>query len=658
MSLFLGNLPPHIRHDELERVFGKFGRCNVQLKDGYGFVIYEVPENADRALRALRGKIICGERISLDWSKRQPTPFQRSGRSTRFYDRRNNIRDEGNGFRNRGSQDRRKFAAGMGHPVRNRGGLRLHGVYNNEDYHQEDLQDHEGEQNQNAKEADIGLNRIESDQCGDPVNHAPIDGASGNETVFERYVPDEGYDSQEENHNHRVTGSYGSPVRSSEKSLRVRPGDATWKHQNKLKPQQSCYKCGQVGHLMRNCPEVDAPRRERFDRFEFKRDDEVDIRFRGDGEFNRPKPVKRERTSNGRDPRFVRRRVNDERKFNSEKAKRLVNKSESSLGSEENHRLKLRRESHRKKRIGQMGGKSQRKRKVRRSASSLSDTGSTRSSHSRSTTSSLKSASGTSSHSRSRSVSRSHSRPNLRSASRTSSSKSKGSRTRSRSSSLKSLSITLPPLDAGLNAKVPSPRGGMEKSASPRSMSPEYDAKSESSETRDIVLEQRDESAFPTTPVEVNGEHAGHHDDNDDVNHCLHRVGHEEQRSHMKLADKVGEVSLENLKGKSGVRSQSGLDPTKIPTGSHSRNTLTISSQEMHMVLRHYGLPMQEDDEDKPVGSYFGSARLWPWEMIYYRRLKKGPISTENYARRVEQNREFGIVDKYVRSSSGWYESG
>ncbi|KAK1300568.1 hypothetical protein QJS10_CPB13g01525 [Acorus calamus] len=595
MSLFLGNLPPHIRHDDLERVFGKFGRCNVQLKDGYGFVIYEVPENADRALRALRGKIICGERISLDWSKRQPTPFQRSGRITRFYDRRNNLRDEGNGFRNKGSQDRRKFAAGMAHPVRNRGGLQLHGVYNNEDYHQEDLQDHEGEQNQNAKEADIGVNRIESDQCGDPVSHAPIDGASGNETVFERYVPDEGYDSQEENHNHRVTGSYGSPVRSSEKSLRVRPGDASWKHQNKLKPQQSCYKCGQVGHLMRNCPEVDAPRRERFNRFEFKRDDEVDIRFRGDGEFNRPRPVKRERTSNGRDPRFVRRRVNDERKFNSEKAKRLVNKSESSLGSEENHRLKLRRESHRKKRIGQMGGKSQRKRKVRRSVSSSSDTGSTRSSYSRSTTSSLKSVSGTSSHSRSRSVSRTHSRPNLRSASRTSSSKSKGSRTRSRSrsSSLKSLSISLPPPDAG------------------------------------------------------------HHDDNDDVNHCLRRVGYEERRFHMKSADKVGEDSLENSKEKSGVRSQSGLDPTKIPTGSHSKNTLTISSQEMRMVLRHYRLPMQEDDEDKPVGSYFGSARLWPWEMIYYRRLKKGPISTENYARRVEQNREFGIVDKYVRSSSG-----
>lgn len=34
---------------------------------------------------------------------------------------------------------------------------------------------------------------------------------------------------------------------------------------------------------------------------------------------------------------------------------------------------------------------------------------------------------------------------------------------------------------------------------------------------------------------------------------------------------------------------------------------------------------------------------------------KEGPISTENYAKRLEQNREIGIVDQCVRSSSGWY---
>jgi hypothetical protein len=59
------------------------------------------------------------------------------------------------------------------------------------------------------------------------------------------------------------------------------------------------------------------------------------------------------------------------------------------------------------------------------------------------------------------------------------------------------------------------------------------------------------------------------------------------------------------------------------------------------------------DSLDQPVEKYFGAARHWPWEIIYYRRLKKGPISTENYAKRLEQNKGFGTVDQYVR---GWWE--
>lgn len=75
------------------------------------------------------------------------------------------------------------------------------------------------------------------------------------------------------------------------------------------------------------------------------------------------------------------------------------------------------------------------------------------------------------------------------------------------------------------------------------------------------------------------------------------------------------------------------------------------------MVLKHYGMELPEESERHlPIEEYLGSARLWPWEIIYYRRLKKGLVSVENYARRVSQNQEFGIIDKYVRSSSGWGE--
>ncbi|KAF5750560.1 serine/arginine-rich splicing factor 4-like isoform X1 [Tripterygium wilfordii] len=92
---------------------------------------------------------------------------------------------------------------------------------------------------------------------------------------------------------------------------------------------------------------------------------------------------------------------------------------------------------------------------------------------------------------------------------------------------------------------------------------------------------------------------------------------------------------------------------------SKSKCTASISPEELNMVLKHYGLKgTNERERQLSVEDYNGSSRLWPWEIIYYRRLKKGPISTENYARRIAQNREFGITDKYIRSSSGWYEFG
>jgi len=84
--------------------------------------------------------------------------------------------------------------------------------------------------------------------------------------------------------------------------------------------------------------------------------------------------------------------------------------------------------------------------------------------------------------------------------------------------------------------------------------------------------------------------------------------------------------------------------------------SLKLTTNEVITALKHYGVEAQEDSSDQPVEKYFGAARLWPWEIIYYRRRKKGPISTENYAKRLEQNKEFGIVDQYVRSSSGWWE--
>jgi hypothetical protein len=103
-------------------------------------------------------------------------------------------------------------------------------------------------------------------------------------------------------------------------------------------------------------------------------------------------------------------------------------------------------------------------------------------------------------------------------------------------------------------------------------------------------------------------------------------------------------------------------EPIKKPdsetlVNSQTGHSTSMSLEEMYKVLKHYGLELSEENEGHlSVEAYFGSARLWPWEIIYYRRQKKGPVSIENYARRVVQNEEFGIVDKYIRSSSGWGE--
>jgi len=90
------------------------------------------------------------------------------------------------------------------------------------------------------------------------------------------------------------------------------------------------------------------------------------------------------------------------------------------------------------------------------------------------------------------------------------------------------------------------------------------------------------------------------------------------------------------------------LDPEAPDKLSSGRST-SIPAEDLSMVLKHYGLDCQDENEKNlPAGTYFCSAR--PWDIIYYRRLKKGSVSTEKYARRVDQNREFGIVTNILEA--------
>ncbi|KAI4348915.1 hypothetical protein L6164_009579 [Bauhinia variegata] len=144
MSLYIGNLSAHTRRDELERVFGRFGRCNVDLKrEGYGFVVYDIPPNAEKALRALQGGNVCGEPLTLTWSSKQPRPFQRFARGAKTYDLQRDKNSDrvgyarrklsSSGWRNsKMDNDRRAKSADMHHEERG--------------YHQDNFKDYVGEE--------------------------------------------------------------------------------------------------------------------------------------------------------------------------------------------------------------------------------------------------------------------------------------------------------------------------------------------------------------------------------------------------------------------------------------------------------------------------------------------------------------------------------
>ncbi|CAA6663742.1 unnamed protein product [Spirodela intermedia] len=642
MSLFLGNLSSHIHEDELERVFRRFGWCDVQLKDGYGFVIYEVPENAERALRSLRGKQICGENIAIDWSKKQPRPFQRFSRGRRPYEpyHGRNFREDENSERIRDPQYRRNLVMDRGRrPMFGQRGRR----FDETAYNHEDVGNHREEKALDAKgkslnEGDaVEPDTAENDRWGEPSNGSLERNGADREADFERYEPSHGVEKRDDIENRQIPGS-----------------DA-----DNLKQQPICYICGIVGHKMRNCPRGDRSRRDRFGRFG-RRDDDASFPARGERGLSRNGPDSRGRFSAGRDTLLSRPHSGDAKGSQSEKLRRLERRRESSPESSEDHLPRVRKESRGRKRGRHESGGSNKKRKKRskRRSQSSSPHSDSAAGSSRSRSRSSRSASGVSSHSRSRSVS---------------------SRLHSESSSSKSVKDqiiihytdnNLPsfPKDAAEAADAidASAMDEMLHVSGPESKQQFGDhlvgselkgtGPNGASEDENVLTYPKMDAAA------LEEQHPG--DASEDGNLFDFSMEEKERDLCMDLLDKVSyssEKSLENLgEEDKAEEAQSHKLDLEIHGGYPDSRSSKMSFQEMCTVLRHYGLAAPDESSDpgsRSVGAYFGSARLWPWEMVYYRRLKKGPITTENYARRLAQNKKFGIVDKFIRSSSGWGDS-
>lgn len=656
MSLFIGNLSARTRRDELELVFRRFGRCNVQLKDGYGFVVYDFSPNAEKALRTLEGRIICGERLNLTWSNKQPRPFQNFGRGSRTYE----LRGRNSGSRRMSSNDWRDNKSGIKQPDGD--GVRLNSeemLGEGRDYHQEDMKDFIGEERYNFREdlpTDGGIvveKTVDNGRWGEQVDDLSNDNGDNNGIMFDRYEPYQGYDGKDKDENHWMVNSGGSGLQSSQENVgRNRKNDIILNRPNDSKSRQTCYNCGGAGHKMRNCTRQHYSRK-KFTRFDRRQYDDIRNRSRGEGKLDRFGSKSWGKLQSGRDT-ALRRHRNDRRESDSGKVQMLIKNGNSPVIKQTDSPQRRDHEGKKRSRWETGSPKRYTGKKARRSVSSSFHSGYP-ASRSHSTSKSSKSLRRSVSQYRSRSVSSGglSLSSKSRSSSKSNYSKSRGTKFRSSPTTSLSLSVSL-----GLPPSSPDKAPLNHKESVDNATSTEFkgiqvekreliqgDTYLENSKVENVMVALNIENAVPAFNLEDEIREDQSLGKNDDISS---RPSFEITNPGTPLPEKDALVA--------GSLSPEQPD-SETPSNTHTGHSTSISMEEMCMVLKHYGLELpKENERHLPLEALFGCARLWPWEIMYYRRMRKGPISKENYARRVAQNQEFGIVDKYIRSSSGWGE--
>ncbi|KAL8509469.1 hypothetical protein ACS0TY_016617 [Phlomoides rotata] len=629
MSLHIGNLSSNIRRDDLHRVFRRFGRCTIQVRDKYGFVVYDYPASAEKALKTLRGKRICGQAITISWSKQQPHKLQRFAMGGKSYEPLHR------GYSVKENVDRRLCSYDQGDKEmdsKNADGEIRTGSSNLVDesisYLPDESKPYAGESSRTFLIDPHGRegareNHLEDDRWGkqvvDPSNEYRLE----NSVEFDRYEPYHS-DGQKEFDEHKgVSPLSGSPS--------IRKTQQRFGNTYNGNSEKSCYLCGDVAHIMSKCPLELKRHMPRSQGELHPSGDAVPLRYQeSDRELSISKSHQR-LLGPGDSPTLQITPRGRSKEFRDKKRNRRGYESQ-----DKNHLQRARGPS-----------SSSRSKSPSRSVRFLSELP---------TPSKLKSAS-------SKKISPSSS---------LGSSPFHGSRSKtfkSRSTS-KSLSPTSSPLPLEVNRNVSSSPNKRQKDSKgsvgntvglghslnlfeEETQVTSYtgafrqekitSAVENECETKPAVLEQ---GVLKKDPSVKDNEHSHsafrdtHAPQSDDD----HQVDNLVPQTAKRMSDSQNKEHVVAPESDNSLRSSSS-------------NSLRMSSEEVCTILKHYGLQHPEENEKNlPVEVYFGSARLWPWEIIYYRRLKKGPMSVENYSRRIAQNEEFGIVDKYIRSSSGWGE--
>lgn len=622
MSLHLGNISPHIRRDDLERVFRRFGKCTIRVVDKYGFVVYDYPASAEKALKSLRGKRICGEAITLSWSKRQPRGWQGPSRGGKIYEppiRRHLVNESVH--QRLGSNNKEMDYEGEDGRGRNIGSADL--VDDSRKYHPDYLKTFVGEKDNvfsnDIQEVGVGQNHLEVERWREQV--ADENGFE-NAKEFDRYEPRESDDEKEQEEYEHASPSDGSPAarKSKERSETEQNGQSKY--------QKTCYTCGEVGHKMNVCP-LNLMRSRSRGR----------LHQHGGIVLKRQQESNREPSSSRRRRRLLRRgdspfqRITPE--FRSKKRK-----------SREDENYEKR---HSKKASGLL-------------PSSIDDHTSSRS---QSLSRSLRSLPQSPSNSNYNPV---YSRNNTQSFSlRPSTSHHSGSKALKSRSASRSVSPTSSELAVGFVRDLSSSQNS--RPTNTKDSIVKVAGIVHSKELFEQCQDERNRVAS-FNPEKITAVTENEHETG------TYKLEKEEMRKDFferdgalcESASKItkGSVSLlesKVLKPEDGYCSAGNLSSHRmkdvkgsqaedltledasapgpcITSGTSAVDSLRISSEEIYLVLKHYGLQYPEENEnDMPVETYFGSARLWPWEIIYYRRLKKGSDTAKNHVQRVAQNK-------------------